>query len=407
MKYLSWARNARDHSQYELFINFCQIFKNIQMPEKKPIKILLTGGGTGGHITPLLAIISQIKKLDPNIKIFYVGRKQDINAYFSGVEVETRSILTGKLRRYFSWLNFSDLIKAFFGVVQSLLIIWRYKPNLLFAKGGYVSVPAVLAARILHLPVIAHESDVIIGLANKISARWAKYIAVGFEPKNYIDISQKNLIFTGNPIRDDFINIAGKEQKSVKIGKNKIDRQKPILLITGASQGAHRINELVGAILPDLLQKMFIIHISGRGDYNWLESEKKKLTSIEQSRYHLYSFLADEMAAVMNIADLVISRSSASLLSELAVLKKPAIIIPLSTAASNHQWHNAKIFERAGAICLIDERKATPPDLKEAVLGIINNSKKLKELSENIAKFSHPEAAKRLAELILEEAKKE
>lgn len=373
----------------------------------KPIKILLTGGGTGGHITPLLAVIAQIKKLDPNIKILYVGRKQDISAYFADIDVETKSILTGKLRRYFSWLNFTDLIKVFLGTIQSLFIVLFNKPNLLFAKGGFVSVPVVLAARICGVPIIAHESDIIIGLANKISARWAKFIAVGFEPKNYIDISQKKLIFTGNPIRDDFLAIAGKTQKSLVIGKKKIDHKLPVLLITGASTGAHRINELVHAILPDLLEKMSIIHISGRGDYNWLENEKKKLSEIELSRYHLYSFLAAEMASTMNFSDMVVSRSSANLLSELAVLKKPAIIIPLSTSASNHQWHNAKIFQRGGAIELIDERKASPVDLKEIILETIKDKKKCLKLSENISKFAHPEAAQKLAELIIRETRKE
>lgn len=375
------------------------------MSDTKPIKILLTGGGTGGHITPLLAIIAQIKKLDPNIKILYVGRKQDINAYFSDIDVETKSILTGKLRRYFSWLNFTDLIKVFLGTVQSLFIVLINKPNLLFAKGGYVSVPVVLAARVCGVPIIAHESDIIIGLANKISARWAKFIAVGFEPKNYIDISQKKLIFTGNPIRDDFLAIVGKTQKSLVIGKKKIDHKLPILLVTGASTGAHRINELVHAVLPDLLEQITIIHISGRGDYNWLENDQKKLSKVQQNRYHLYSFLVDEMARAMNFADLVVSRSSANLLSELAVLKKSAIIIPLSTSASNHQWHNAKIFERQNAIELIDERKATPADLKEIILETIKDKKKCLKLSENINKFAHPEAALKLAQLIIKEAK--
>jgi len=374
------------------------------MSNPKPIKILLTGGGTGGHITPLLAVISQIRKLNPEIQILYVGRKQDINAYFVDIDVATKSILTGKLRRYFSWLNFTDLIKVFLGTIQSLFIVLINKPNLIFAKGGFVSVPVVLAARICGVPIIAHESDIIIGLANKISARWAKFIAVGFEPKNYIDISQKKLIFTGNPIRDDFIAVASKEQKSLIIGKKKIDHKLPVLLITGASSGAHRINELVHAVLLDLLKKMTIIHISGRGDYNWLENEKKKLSEQTLSRYHLYSFLSGEMAQAMNFADLVVSRSSANLLSELAVLKKPAIIIPLSTSASNHQWHNAKIFQRGGAIELIDERKASPADLKEIILETIKDKKKCLKLSENINKFAHPEAALKLAQLIIKES---
>lgn len=358
---------------------------------------------------PLLAVAEEILALESKVELLYLGRREDIADFWSRqTDIVARAIYAGKLRRYFSWLNFLDLlIRLPIGFFQSLAAIKSFKPMIIFAKGGYVSVPVILAAKVLKIPIIAHESDVVLGLANRLAARWAKIVACGFEPRFYLDLSPKNMVFVGNPVRKDFLIQAKKPSaKILAIGKKKIERGKrPVLLITGSSQGAHRINELILAILPALLESLTVVHISGRGDYLWLENESARLTEKQKPHYFLYSFLTEEMPAAAAFADLVISRASAGLLSELAILAKPTIVIPLSTAASNHQWHNAKIFEREAAIRLVDERTATPADLKKAILEIINNSKKLKELSENIAKFSHPEAAKELAKLIIKEAK--
>lgn len=368
-------------------------------------KIILTGGGTGGHIAPLLAVAAEIKKINPNAEMLYLGRKEDVLSNFiRTADISSKAIYAGKLRRYFSWQNFIDFFKIAVGILQSLIIIWQFKPDVIFAKGGFVSVPVAFAARLFRRPIVAHESDVVMGLANRIISKWAKKIACGFEPKNYIDLPPINLVYAGNPVRPEFLTEKIKPLlKTITIGKRKTDPELPIVLIMGSSQGAHRINELSLSILPALLAKMTVIQISGRGDYNWLENESKRLLEKEQQRYFLYSFLSEELPAIIHKADVVVSRASAGVLSELALMEKPSIIIPLSTAAGNHQWHNAKIFQRSEAVELLDEREATPKDLEQKIFDLINSKKKRENLSTKISKFAKPDAAKKLAEIILEE----
>lgn len=375
------------------------------MAEKQSIKIILTGGGSGGHIAPLLAVVSEIKKLHPDADLLYIGRKEDIESNFiQDAGLKSKAIYAGKIRRYFSWLNFVDLVKVAIGGIQSFFIIWQYRPNVVFAKGGFVSVPVAFASRVFKISIVAHESDVVMGLANRIVSRWAQKIACGFDPENYIDLKADKLVYTGNPVRAEFIEESAKAvKKSVIIGKRKTEGTLPLLLIIGASQGAHRINELLLPILPNLLEKMCIVHISGRGDYNWLENEKNHLNDLQQKRYYLYSFLLKELSSIIHRADVVISRAGASALSELAIFKKVSIIIPLSTSASNHQWHNAKIFERAEAIKLVDERKASPRDLQNLIIDLLKDKKLQSSLSTNINQFASPNAAQKIAELIINE----
>ncbi|MCL5795868.1 MAG: undecaprenyldiphospho-muramoylpentapeptide beta-N-acetylglucosaminyltransferase [Patescibacteria group bacterium] len=358
---------------------------NITMPYTLSSKrILVTGGGTGGHVMPLEAVVEGLK--ERKAEILYVGSGLAMERAMAQRQgIAYGSVSSGKYRRYFSWQNLIDPFKILIGFFQSLGIILSFKPNIIFAKGGYVTFPVVLAGWLLGKPIIVHESDVIIGSANRWEAKLAKKICVGFPAENYPDLPLDKIVFTGNPVRKQFNNI------TIKQYNNKSDL--PIILITGGSQGARFINQIIASMLAELTKKYHIIHLAGKNDYEWLRKNN-------WPNYELYEF-SDKMPEMMKKADLVISRAGANTISELAFLKKPAIIIPLPSAANNHQEANAKILEKANAAVVLREPALTEESLLDIINLILADKKMMQELSAQIGKFAQPDAAKEIARLIL------
>lgn len=355
--------------------------------DKKQIKILLTGGGTGGHITPLMAVVEALKK--HNCDILFVGSGLDLEEKAAKkLTVKYQSILSGKLRRYFSWQNFIDPFKVIIGFFQSLGIIVSFRPKVIFAKGGYVTMPVVLAAWFLRVPIITHESDVIMGLANRLEAKLAKKICVGFPVENYKDLPLHKIVYTGNPIRKEFL-----QAKRSNDWNKRSDRTTGTILVTGGSQGSRFINQTIAALLGELTKKYHIIHVSGKNDHEWLKKNS-------WPNYELYDF-TDKIAQLMNKADLIISRSGASTLAEISVLGKPSILIPLSTSANEHQQANAKIYEKKSAAVVVSEKGLTSDNLKDIIDRLMEDKKMLEEISKNTKELSQPNAAEAITEEIL------
>lgn len=251
------------------------------------------------------------------------------------INIPYKSVTCGKLRRYFSVENLIDIFKVPIGIVQAYFILRRFRPDVVFSKGGFVSVPVVIAGSWLGTQVIIHESDVRPGLANRICARYADKICISFEEtKNYFKKYSRKIIYTGNPVRKSITE--GEAEKGYKF--TGLDKHRPVILVMGGSQGAQQINDLVRGGMDELLKRFQIVHIRGRGNLD---------ISLHRKGYVQYEFLDEQMKDVYAISELVISRGGANSLAEIAALKKKALVIPLGTAASRgDQIENAQMFAR-------------------------------------------------------------
>ncbi|MEQ8221788.1 MAG: undecaprenyldiphospho-muramoylpentapeptide beta-N-acetylglucosaminyltransferase [Candidatus Eremiobacterota bacterium] len=366
----------------------------------KSVKIIATGGGTGGHIIPTLSVINKLKEL-ADIEILYVGSATGMEATIVPAHgIAFRGIHCGKLRRYFSLENFTDMFKVCAGFFQSLNIIRSFKPDVIFAKGGYVTVPVGLAGGILGIPVIAHESDTVIGLSNKILLRFLRGISLGFPEDNYPAEVQKKGKYTGSPINPAVMKIAFTE-KSEGVKHFGLDPAIPVLFVTGGSQGARAINNAIKDILPALLPSVQVLHQSGELDYPSLCEMRETLPENLKKNYKLFSFITDDMPLALQSADLVLTRGGANTLSELMVLKKPSVIIPLPKAANNHQMKNARVIEQHGAGIIIEQSLLTEDLLLKTIKDLIADREKLKNMSGKAASLAKPDAAELIAKTIL------
>lgn len=367
------------------------------------MRILLTGGGTGGHIFPILAIVSQIKKnaKDRGLEVpefLFIGPKtQSTLKSFKNLGIPCRFILAPKIRRYWSLKNFLDFFKAPLGLVQSLWWIFLWMPDACFGKGGYGSVAAVLVSWVYRIPRILHESDAVPGLANRVLGIFANQIIVSFpKAKNYF--SSKKTILIGNPIRSEIL--TGSRELASKVFWLKGDRF--LVFVTGGSQGAQRLNGIIIKTLPELLKRCEIIHQCGVDNYRWVKKEAViRLSKEQQEYYHLYPFLKEEMKEAYAAADLIISRCGANTLTEIAALGKPSILVPLSLAAYDHQRKNADYFREAGAAKVMEEENLQPNLFAGLIFDLINNPGLLQAMGENAKKLARFDAAEKIAEEII------
>ena len=305
-------------------------------------KIIMTGGGTAGHVTPNLALVPKLKAEGFDIK--YIGSKDGIEKeIISDANIPYYEISSGKLRRYFDMKNFSDPFKVMKGVSQALSILSKEKPDVIFSKGGFVAGPVVIAASIKKIPVVAHESDLTPGLANKLASPFCTKLCVTFrESLSYVKDDKGEL--TGTPIREEIL----KGSKLKGIGICGFKDNKEILLIIGGSLGSKNINDEVRKHIDEILKEFNIIHICGKGNLD--ESLKDK------AGYKQFEYVKDELPHLLQAADYVISRAGANVIFELLALKKPTLLIPLSKKNSRgDQILNANSFEKEGYSLVLDE----------------------------------------------------
>lgn len=314
----------------------------------KPKHIVLTGGGTLGHVMPNLVLIDRFQKL--GWKITYIGSKngpeKEAIQKIDGVQYIT--IRTGKLRRYFSWQNFLDIFNVFLGIIKSFFVLLKLRPNITFSKGGFVALPVVLGSWLSRVPVVIHESDMTPGLTTKLSKKFARKICVAFkDTEKYFPTSKA--IYVGLPVRDIVYNASS--QRGLEVSKFKGDR--PIILVFGGSLGAQFLNNIIrDNVKNNNLKDFDIINICGK---NNLDEEMNK-----QTNYIQFESLADDFLHVMACADVVVSRGGATSLFELMAMKKPHVIIPLSKKASRgDQIDNAKYFNKLGVSPYIFEEDCT------------------------------------------------
>jgi len=317
-------------------------------------KVVLTGGGTAGHVTPNLAIIPKLK--EKGYEVEYIGTKEGMeNAIVSEAGVPFHAVSAGKLRRYLSMKNLTDPFRMLKGISQSKKILKSINPCAVFSKGGFVGVPVVLAARRLKIPVVLHESDYTPGLANRICIPRAQKICVSFK-STLKHIPEGKGVYTGLPIRSELLE--GDRERGLKLCGFKGER--PVLLIMGGSTGARALNELVDAAMPGILAKFDVIHIRGN---------ENLLSGLVPPGYRQFGFAGRELADIYAASDIAVSRAGATAVFELLALKLPALLIPLPKSASRgDQIQNARYFERNGFSHSADQEKLCP----DALLGEIN-----------------------------------
>lgn len=324
-------------------------------------KIVLTGGGTAGHVTPNMALIERLKAAGCDIS--YIGSYNGIEKeLISSMGVPYYGISSGKLRRYFSLKNFSDPFRVLKGIREAKKLIKKLKPDVVFSKGGFVAVPVVLAADKNKIPVIIHESDMTPGLANRLCIKHAKYVCCNFaETMKYLP--EGKAVHTGTPLRKELFE--GDKKRGLDFCGFGDD--KPLMMVVGGSTGAAAVNNAIRNLLPTLLLKYNVVHLCGKGKTD----EKYSNTP----GYIQFEYVKDELKDVFAAADIIVSRAGANAVSELLALKKPNILIPLSAAASRgDQILNAESFERNNYSYLLREENLTNETLLEAIEKVSGNA---------------------------------
>ncbi|HWT26614.1 MAG TPA: undecaprenyldiphospho-muramoylpentapeptide beta-N-acetylglucosaminyltransferase [Mobilitalea sp.] len=325
-------------------------------------RIVLTGGGTAGHVTPCIALLPELKNEGYDIQ--YIGS-------YNGIErklieengIPYHGISSGKLRRYFDPKNFSDPFKVMKGYFEARKLIKSLKPDIVFSKGGFVSVPVVLAAKKYKVPVIIHESDMTPGLANRIAIPAAKRVCANF-PETVKYLPEGKAVLTGTPIRKELF--SGNKIRGLDFCG--FTANKPVVLIIGGSTGSRAINESIRGILPNLLKSFQVIHLCGKGNIS------EHLTGT--AGYVQYEYINEELRDLFAAADLIISRAGANVICELLALRKPNILIPLPQGASRgDQILNAESFERQGYSFVLKEENLSPTSLLNAVNDVMDRKR--------------------------------
>lgn len=380
------------------------------------MRIVLTGGGTGGHVMPFESIIEALRTAyqeqqsslpsftDPEtLELFFLGiSTPQSKEFFDRYSVQTINIPSGKFRRYASVLNIVDIIYRLpIGIIVALYRMWRLMPDVVISKGGYASVPTVIAAVWYRIPVLLHESDVVPGSSNAFMMRFAAAITLGFAvSREYLDKYKHKLFVTGTPTRT-LMATDQKQQSKTALG---FDAQEPVLLVMGGSQGAQQINEALLSSLKKIIEQMAIIHITGEAHFKAVQTVAEEFIaqSPRKEKYKAFASLhGAEMVRALQAADGVVSRAGASSLAEIAQLRIPSLIIPLDSAANDHQRKNALAFEAAGAALVLDPTNVTANLLSSGIERIMTDEQLRSTIITNITALDYPHAALDIAELAL------
>ena len=347
--------------------------------------IVLTGGGTAGHVTPNIALIPKLQEAGYDIS--YIGSLDGIEKkLIEELGIPYYGIASGKLRRYFDLKNFSDPFRVLKGYAQAKKLLKTLHPDVIFSKGGFVTVPVVLAAKKYKIPAIIHESDMTPGLANKLCIPSATKVCCNF-PETVKNLPEQKAVLTGTPIRKELLE--GDSRKGLDFCG--FTDSKPVILIIGGSLGAASVNENIRKILPDLLKDFQVIHLCGKGKVDEAYQNLKG--------YVQYEYIKKELADLFAASDLVISRAGANAICEISALHKPNLLIPLSAKASRgDQILNAAYFERKGYAMVVEQERLTADTLVTAVTALYANRDKFRDA---IAKDPASNGTERVMEIIL------
>ena len=352
-------------------------------------RIVLTGGGTAGHVTPHLSLIPRLREM--GYEIHYIGTSGIEKQMISKIpDIRYHEVKSGKLRRYFSWQNFIDPFKVIWGALQSVAAIHKIKPDVCFSKGGFVSVPVVFGAWLCRVPTICHESDLTPGLANRICSKFAMKVCTTF-PECAKALGAKG-VHTGTPLRPELF----KGSRAAGLALSGFDGVKPILLMTGGSLGAQSVNKCLREALPQLLPHMDVLHLCGKGNLD--ES------LVNTPGYCQKEFLSEEMPDALAVADIVLSRAGSNTLSELLALHKPMLLVPYPLSASRgDQVENAKSYAAEGLAHVLMQEDMTAQSMTDGLIKLLNEKD---EMLKRLEAYPVKDGTDKVLSLILEAEKK-
>lgn len=366
------------------------------------LRLAIAGGGTGGHVLPAVAVVEELRRRGSVDEVIWIGSRD-------GLERETAAaagipfvaIPTGKLRRYFSLRNAIDAVRVPLGVVAARRTLSAFRPDVVLSTGGFVSVPAVIAARGV-APVLTHEQTAVLGLATRLNAQFAEVVAVSYDQTaQQARKIHRNVTVTGNPVR------AGLQEGDRQRGLNWLgfSTDLPVVYVTGGARGASPINSRVADLLPDLLERVQVLHQTGPAtanqDATTLTTRQSAFPERLRLRYKVVPFIGGELPDVYAAADLVVGRAGAGTIAELAAIGKAAVLIPLPGTGGDEQSANARILADAGAAVVIPQQEATPERLRQEILAIATDPEKRRRMEAAARTVSRPDASGRLADALL------
>jgi len=377
------------------------------------MRILFAGGGTGGHIYPILAVTEELQKaaingkIDLDLRYFSDPERYNFLLVSNGILVS--KIFSAKLRRYFDIRNLFDIPLFFISVIQSFWKVFWFMPDVLFSKGGPGSLPVVLACWFYRVPIIIHESDSAPGLANLMASKFADRIAVSFNSATKFFIAKNSklsekIALTGNPTRKSLTDSALEQEAAKQIFS--FDSKKPLILIIGGSQGSAKINDfMLNASLELMEADIQVLHQTGVNNFDDAKKELKFIlenyTEKEMARYKIVPYFEKDLQDAYAAADIIISRAGSGSIFEIAAFGKPSILIPLQKSAQNHQIQNAYEYAGSGAAIIVEEANLMPNIIISQIKKIVSDPEKFKKMSEAAKNFSKPEAAKIISEEII------
>lgn len=350
------------------------------------IDVVFTGGGTAGHVNPNLALIEALQA--QGCTVAYIGSKLGVeHDMVTARRIPYYAVRSGKLRRYFSWQNFIDPFNLLIGVFQSFILLHRLKPKVVFSKGGFVGLPVVMGAWLNRIPVMAHESDLTPGLANRLSLPFVETLCVTFAGSKKHMKNPDKVVVTGTPIRQGLLN----GTPALGLVRCGLDDSKPCLLVMGGSQGARALNACIREALPQLLERFHVIHLCGKGNFDFVLEHR--------AGYRQFEYVEDELADLLAASALVVSRAGANALYEILACGKPHVLVPLSRRSSRgDQIENAQYFKALGISTVVEEEGLSA----ETLLAAITQVQASREVIESkIAGLQIKSATPMVAELIM------
>ena len=362
--------------------------------------VVIAGGGTGGHTSPGLGVVSALRARGATC--LWIGSANGLEARRVPEHgIAYHSIATGKLRRYWDWQNVTDLVvRVPTGFAQAWRLLRRLRPSVVLGTGGFVALPVAMAAASLRIPLVVHEQTSVPGVANRLAAKVARRVAVSWDASRPY-FSSRRTVLTGNPLRPE-LRLGSREAAIARFG---LDPSLPLLYVTGGAQGASWVNRVVGEALEELLEQAQVVHQCGdnpaTGDRQWLEDRRARLPAAEATRYTIMPFVGEELGDLYAATTLMVTRAGAGTLNECCQLGLPAIYVPLPGASGNEQMANARLAERAGGAVVLPQAALTPASLVASVRDLLSDPGHLKEMGDRARTLAVPDAAERLADLVL------
>lgn len=383
--------------------------------DPREFRLLVTGGGTGGHtypaLTTLRALQARLAQEGTAVSVLWAGTADGLEARITTSEgIRFMTVATGKLRRssnplgMLSATNMKDMARVPLGVAQARSIVADFKPDVVLSTGGYVAVPVGLATGMLRRPLVVHEQTVRLGLANRLLAKRATRVAVSSPSTLELlpEAVRERTVVTGNPVRAEVL--TGEPLKAVDaLGLDSFDPDLPVLYVTGGAQGSVQINTLIAETLPWLLQRANVIHQCGPNNLQEMFDRTDALPAELAARYHVLGFVGSELPDVLALADVVVSRSGAGTIAELTALGKPSVLVPLASSAGDEQAHNARRLQGLGAAVAL-EGELHETDLRAAIRPLLSDTGRRARMSHAAREHGRPDAAERLVDVLLETA---